>query len=184
MNEGARKLSRSGTTQEQIASRANVTRQAVIQWIRGATRPSPTARKRLKKAYGIEPILWDQDCKNGAKVREPGTPAAAKTAPALPPKPLEIESAIDEVEHSVARQLAQLRNDPNTTPLELSRVTKQLSSTLHDLAAARERVQKSLLQTAVWRKLRGALTHALIPFPEALEAVEREIQRITDEIGD
>jgi hypothetical protein len=55
----ARWMRKNKETEGTFCKKVSVTRQAVMAWLEGITRPKPEARELVKVVTGIEPSSWD-----------------------------------------------------------------------------------------------------------------------------
>jgi transcriptional regulator with XRE-family HTH domain len=193
-------------SQGEIATACGVSRPAVSQWRMGYAIPSPRCAAILFERLGIPTAAWrtrpitDADVEAEAAAattraaEQPGTQPASHQTPAdesphgssitpVPELPAHA-SALDHVD-SMIKQVTERMNDPRISGREHSQHLDQWRKLMAMRIQAEARA--ALMEDATvrhhpkWRKLKGLIIDALIPFPAAAKAVEAAIQRA---IGD
>lgn len=174
-----------------IAAKCGVTQPYVSQWRMGYNRPGPKVQARLHELYGIEPAAWrmrpltEADVPptiDDADASEP-VDGVEQTAHPITPLPRHA-SALDHVDHMLA-QLSERMADKTISARESSQLLDQWRKLMSMRMQAEQRA--ALLEDATvrnhpkWKRLKGLIIDALLPYPDAARAVESAIQRA---IGD
>lgn len=168
-------------TMQQIATACGVTKAAAISWRSGARIPEASHRRRLFARYAIPAESWDR-VTLGAPPLPPPTPASTTTSepagPAWFPDAGEAASPLDDCN----RLLALLRSQLNRGDL-IGRERVQLGDAFSRALAQKERLERAretleartIREHPEWRRLKRLVIKALIPYPEAAQAVEAAI---------
>ena len=154
-----------------IGEAIGATKQAVALWRTGARLPEDRWRRALSARFAIPVDAWD---------RLPGSAPAVEWFPSTEREP----SALDDVN----RLLALLRTQLNRTDL-IGRERVQLGDSFSRALAQKERLERAretlenrvVREHPAWKRLKGLVIDALLPFPEAAQAVEAAILRALGE---
>jgi transcriptional regulator with XRE-family HTH domain len=165
---------------QQIATAIGVTKAAATSWRSGTRIPEASHRRRLCARYAIPAESWDRVTGNAPPVPPP-TPTsepAGATAPAWFPDAGEAASPLDDCN----RLLALLRSQLNRPDL-IGRERVQLGDAFSRALAQKERLERAretleartIREHPEWKRMKRLLIKALIPYPEAAQAVEAAI---------
>jgi transcriptional regulator with XRE-family HTH domain len=156
---------------QQVSDAIGITRAAVSLWRNGARVPEETHRRKLYARYSIPPASWD---------RVPGDmpPSSSEPAAAWFPDAGDAASPLDDCN----RLLALLRSQLNRTDL-IGRERVQLGDAFSRALAQKERLERAretleartIREHPEWRRMKRLMIKALIPYPEAAQAVEAAI---------
>jgi transcriptional regulator with XRE-family HTH domain len=175
-SEAARLLARTGASQDEIAARAKVSRQAVGYWLRDEKHPSKAKRKLIEKHFRVPIDAWD----------EPAKPTKMNGAapPAAPFAGIDVDASYDELERAAFDLMAYVRTDPDATPIERAKVMRSIAGTLHTLDTRQAGLEKRILHTPRWKRIERALIATLRGFPEALKAINAMLEQLNEEGSD
>ena len=175
---GAVLLAQTGKTQEEIAARVHASRSLVSHWMPGRRVPSAANRVALRSAYGIPIEAWDEP----PEAAPPGDAGAERRS----------KAAAEVAEVSVRAQAAQLSRVVRETLervqaaggepewiLKQSRSATAILQYLGKLTGETQEMSEArIVRLPAWRRIQSAIEHALARWPEAMNAVGEELQRI------
>lgn len=171
---GAVLLAGLGRTEEELAAVFGVARSSVGAWLRGEYGPS-TKQRAAGEALGIPATAWD--------VPPPRLPPeSASQAP--PGRGVSLLDDVPAIRDRVQRLMLEVESDPSSTPLERSKVLGSCAATISVLAKATGEFNhgRQLMKLPMWRQIRQAIERALAPYPDAAEALGKELERLGDEV--
>lgn len=173
---GAFLLSRTGQTQDEIASHASVSRVAVSQWMNGATKPGKKKREVLSDVYGIAEEAWDEEHAPRDSVRVPSS-APRISSEEIPAGVLPKAAKLEEM---ALRLMTELQDDPESPPLERAKVMSSVAQTLNLLAKLTGQFDlgAQLFQLPTWKNIEAALERALDKHPAAARDVAEELRKL------
>jgi transcriptional regulator with XRE-family HTH domain len=173
-SEGSRLLGKVNAQTVEIGAALGVTHSIVSQWSGGTKRPGDRNRAELFRLYGIPEDSWD---------REPGRPRVEPPAPSLSPA----EPHGGEAERRLRSVLAELDAMDPTTLSDQARLRRastiaQCSKLLgHATGESQDLSESRLLRLPALRRIVEAIRRALVPWPDAMQRVAEELERIGGE---
>lgn len=171
-NRGAYLLARSSATQETIAEKVGVSRQAVAKWCSGAARPDDERRRKLSRLYRVPVAAWDEDV--ATQVAASATQPAREVDTKLDGTAEGVLAEADQLEDDVRELRRRAQSDGGMTPLEFGRILAITGDTL--LKVARIRRGLDVVQHPDFRRAVAVVETALRGHPAAAEAVRVAMQ--------
>lgn len=182
---GARLLTKTGETQDEIAAAIGVSRVAVSNWLNGKKKPGPGSREKLEARYRVPAGSWDEEPPKVA----PSFPLPS-SAPSLPvPSSAAFGSGtlakVAQLEQMAADLLTNLANDEESFPQEKAKVMASIAATYNLTAKLNGEFDlgSRLFKLPIWRAIEKALELALTGHPAAAAAVAREFRKLDDSAG-
>jgi transcriptional regulator with XRE-family HTH domain len=168
-------------TMQQIATAIGVTKAAATSWRSGTRIPEASHRRRLCARYAIPAESWDRATVGAPPLPPPPPTPPSSSEPAAAawfPDAGDAASPLDDCN----RLLALLRSQLNRTDL-IGRERVQLGDAFSRALAQKERLERAretleartIREHPEWRRMKQLIIKALLPHPEAAQAVEAAI---------
>jgi len=175
---GAVLLAQTGKTQEEIAARVHASRSLVSHWIPGRRVPSAANRVALRSAYGIPLEAWDEPFE-AAPTDDAGAAKRSKAAAEVAEVSVRAQAAqLSRVVRETLERVQAAGGEPEWI-LKQSRSATAILQYLGKLTGETQEMSEArIVRLPAWRRIQSAIEHALARWPEAMNAVGEELQRI------
>lgn len=178
--EGAIALVRLGQSQPTIAAALGVGQNTVCQWQNGDRLPMAKHRIAIERHFKIDRALWERPFVSS--VRTPAAPSAPSNGST--PRASTAFDLADLIAKEV-RDLVTPCDEKGYTARERVASLKAAAGLLRELAEYTgerfEIEERKVLRSPAWKRIQGAVTTALAPFPEAAKAVGEALLALDEE---
>lgn len=174
----------------ELALALGVSERTLMRWLTGEKTPESGARKRIRAVYGIAPSAWDRVPAPPPPPLPAKPPSAfasifASLSEPVPPPPPPTKrlpsrsgrpSTLAETDHMI--DVLRARFDEFSDPRVASELNKALALKVRQEREESLSEDRYVRNHRKWKECRDRLLAALIPFPEAMEAVVNALEDI------